>query len=393
MQKPILILIPYSYWKANPTIFGVLNRLQSMGMNFLIVSPLRSDDRDSEHQSYLPDPFWNPSLEWGKKIKLLPWIVCHFTSWLKAKKLLRLLRYEIAKQGFSQIIAIDPQGLCVAKKVLTSKNSLILNYLSFEIIFKSEALTKWQRDLFEVVHEMNARVSRILVQDIERRDHLIAESKFKTSDIHLVPVAPEIGLREEGRVPDINISSDDRRKMILYCGNIENWNIKDRFDEIMGGIPSDYYLRIHTHFPIDKKTRTTVLRYEQRGLLDFSQGFMDESEHITLLRKAFLGLAPYVPQTGSWMTGKNLYHLGLSSSKISYFCALGIPVLTSLLPSLKFYNDIYNFGELFSDWDQIPLKIKSIEQNYNEHSRNARNFYEQVLDPKQALDSFCKALC
>jgi hypothetical protein len=181
--------------------------------------------------------------------------------------------------------------------------------------------------------------------------------------------------------------------MVLYCGNIENWNIKNNLYELVDSLPADFYLRIHTHFSLDKRTRATIMGLEKSGAVKFSQGFMEEKKHLELIQKAFVGLAPYFPQQGNWMTGKNIYHLGLSSSKISYFCALGIPVLSSYLPSLKHYNDIYKFGELFSEYGQISEKIRAIEKNHTEFSKNARAFYEQVLDPKRSLDQFCNYLC
>jgi hypothetical protein len=319
-------------------------------------------------------------------------IIFLFPAWVKAKKLLNRLRNGIQKGDFSQIIAIDPHGLCLTKQILPSKSTIVLNYCSFEILFTSEILKVWQRDLFNNSNEMSERVDRILVQDNERRDSLIEQSSFKTKEIHLVPVAPEINGPKKTITPQVQLSKESLPKMVLYCGNIENWNIKNNLDELIVNLPVDFYLRIHTHFPLERRTRAAIKEFEKSGTVKFSQGFMEEKEHLELIQKAFVGLAPYFPQKGSWMTGKNIYHLGLSSSKISYFCALGIPVLTSSLPSLKNYNDIYKFGELFTDWGQIHQKIRTIEQNHVEYSKNARTFYEQALYPKHSLDNFCKNL-
>jgi hypothetical protein len=87
-----------------------------------------------------------------------------------------------------------------------------------------------------------------------------------------------------------------------------------------------------------------------------------------------------------------MYYLGLSSTKIAYYAALGIPILSTNIPSLVTYRRLYRFGELIKKPEELGLRIEQIENNFSDYARQSRRFYREVLNPTKPLDQFCEAL-
>lgn len=384
ITKKILFLYPYSYWPANPNCVSLIERCESEGFPFDLFCPSLQNCRGS-----------------GKEIGEWVWLVRRiFLSALKQSfsrpwKIWSIwksifyffdLKHRIKIGEYSLIVTCDASGLGLLNRLKFRGNTPLI-YLSYHILFRNELRTQNEKMLAQKEILMVPLVSLALSQDNNRKNLIAKELKLSPDKIRCVAVAPE------PRFSQLKSSfKANNSKMILYCGNIEKWNIEELLDVIAEGIPANFYFRIHTHFKPPKSLHKRLLKLHERQLIQFTFSFLSEKELVHLIDSSYIGLAPYFPKNDSWMVNQTLYHIGKASTKTAYYCMRKKPVIVTPLPSLTSALDQYPFGRAISDWSTIAQTILEIDSNYEDFSNAAWNYYQNELCPTERLNLFWKEL-
>jgi glycosyltransferase involved in cell wall biosynthesis len=385
----ILFLIPYKHWELNPTIIGILKRLRNSDCPIDLVSPSPKKIEEYDH-FYLSQSSWAVKGSWQSRLRYLKKDIIHFGEKIRDLTQIKKLKKSISMKSYSKVVAVDPQGMALADKLDIVSKDIDLVYLSFEILFREDAQSKDDRKLCKIERAMVKKATTYITQDFFRQKQLIKQLPIESKKCFLVPVAPEIPQKQA--LSDRILFKTKSEKILLYCGNIENWNIKHCLEEIAIRLPEGYKFRIHTSFPVSPSLLNRISELEKKGRVKFTNGFLSEKDHLRLLNTADIGFAPYFPNKESWMTHNNLFHLGLSSTKVAYFSALGLPMITTSLPSLKYFWEKYPFGALIRNIDDFNSSLEWVEDNYEDCSINAQLFYQEVLEPSFSLDQICQEL-
>lgn len=379
-EERVLFLYPYDYWPANPNCVSLVERCEKDGLSFDLVCPSSHNCRGKGRE--IPEWVWlarrpvysalKQSLRRPWKIKALWGGLIHFYG----------LRRRFKNQNYSLVVTCDSLGLALLNR-LNFNHGIPIIYLSYHILFRNELSTKNEKALADGEDHLVNDVRLALSQD-ENRKHLIAkELRLPDAIIHCIPVAPE------ERFPIAEKSStQDGSKMILYCGNIENWNMEEVLDAVAANIPPNFHLRIHTHFKPHKRLHQKLLKLDEKNVLHFTFSFLSEEDLIHLIDSSYIGLAPYFPKPDSWMVNQTLHHIGKASTKIAYYCMRKKPVITTPLPSLLSSLSRYPFGRTISDWSKINLPLLEIDQNYCYFSSAAYAYYRSELCPTKGLNRF-----
>jgi|688.fasta_scaffold184660_2 hypothetical protein len=379
-QKKILFLYPYGYWRANPNCVSLVERCQADNLSFDLVCPSRSN-----------------CLGEGKEIAEWVWLVRRIvpsalkqsfrrpwklkTIWRSVIQFFKL-RDLIHQSHYSLIVTCDATGLSLLSRMEIPKKVPVV-YLSFHILFRTELRTANERALARKENASLRSVSLVLSQDENRMRLLSKELDLGKKSIDCIAVAPE------QRFPfPLKSSAQDPKKMILYCGNLEKWNLEEILEKVAGNIPSGFFLRVHSHFKPPSKLLNRIRYLEEHKKLRFTFDFLDEKGLVDLIDESYIGLAPYFPQSSSWMVNQTLFHIGKASTKIAYYCSRKKPVITTPLPSLKEALSKYLFGVSLADWKNISSAISQIDSHYSYFSENAYRYYQAELNPTESLDRF-----
>src|SRR5205814_4069519 len=97
-----------------------------------------------------------------------------------------------------------------------------------------------------------------------------------------------------------------------------------------GGWPEPWVLVIHTRYAAESSAYVDNLRSRAnlRRVL-FSLKPVPRQEYDPLIDGADVGLAFYVPTSGSSFTQSNVQTIGLSSGKLAYYLRAGLPVIVN----------------------------------------------------------------
>ncbi|NBX76826.1 MAG: hypothetical protein EBQ92_09745 [Proteobacteria bacterium] len=379
-QKKILFLYPYGYWRANPICVSLIERCQSDNLSFDLFCPTASH-----------------CLGEGKEIAEWVWFVRRIipsaikqsfrrpwkskTIWESVVQFFRL-KGLIHQNYYSLIVTCDATGLSLLSQMKLPQKIPVV-YLSFHILFRSELRTANERALARNENALLSSISLAMSQDETRMRLLSKELDLSQELFDCIAVAPE----ERFPFPP-KISTNTPRKMVLYCGNLEKWNVEEILEKVARNIPPEFYLRVHTHFKPPNQLLNKIRYLEKRNQLHFTFDFHDERGLVDLIDESYIGLAPYFPQPSSWMVNQTLFHIGKASTKIAYYCSRKKPVITTPLPSLQEALSKYPFGVALTDWADIGSAIAQIDSSYSLFSENAYRYYQGELNPTLGLNQF-----
>ncbi|NBT59284.1 hypothetical protein EBT16_10930 [bacterium] len=239
-NKRILFLYPYGYWPANPNCVSFIERCEKDGIPFDLVCPsalnCRGDGKAISEWAWLVRRLFFSAI---KQSFRRPWktpiiwkTLLHFYD----------LKHRIKNGRYSSIVTCDATGLGLLQR-MALKQTVPIIYLSYHILFRSELKTRNEQILARRESQMIQSVTLALSQDESRKKLIAAELNLPEEKIQCIPVAPEDRFKKKDSLAPSNSS-----KMILYCGNIEKWNIEEVLNSISESIPAGYHLRIHTHF-------------------------------------------------------------------------------------------------------------------------------------------------
>jgi len=370
----------------NPTLNGVFHLLEKNNITVYLFCPPQRKNFSSTFKNIKKK---NITILPNRRRNKIKYLVNYLIFELY---LLRTTLIVICKRP-NRIIGIDPVGIVYAnniyRKVSYIFKNLKLDYFSFEIFFKDEGADK----IAEIAACKN--ISNLIVQD-ETREKLIKEEN-KISDkvvIHQIPVAPIIEFdknrgQESFRVKH-NVPFESR--LLLNFGSFNEWTGSEIvFNLLDKGLPELWILVIHSTFPLLPSINEKLLKYNKKRLqVVLSTDYIKTYQDVYYYIKQFnCGLALYIPGKTIY-TGRNLYHIGLSSGKISSYILSEIPIIMSDLPFFRMLNEKFNFGHIVNSADNIYKCLKKFD------STEMRNMpskeLQELVDPKIKLNDYIVGL-
>jgi glycosyltransferase involved in cell wall biosynthesis len=322
------------------------------------------------------------------------WLLTRLDSlWHRLKLIKRVKRH--VKIPYKCIIAVDPQGLVIAKK-LASLIHVPLVYYSLELLLSYEVKDKRDRDLKLQEQQLCKKAAFVITQDKERAELLARDNDISTGRILCIPNSP-LG-KAERRQSDYlrikyNISAD--KKIILHSGSIYTWTCILELIHSTFAWPADWVLVCHTRHASStlNPEYLTALRYLGKlGKVIFSFDPLPQEEYPLLVQSADIGVAFYSIQNTTTYTQDNIRFIGLSSGKLAYYLQSGLPVLVNEIPSLRRLVTTYKCGLVVDDPADTHYAIKHLLSDYETYSNNAVECFRKEFAFEQKFNNVINAV-
>lgn len=384
--KGAIILFPWNDWDSHPTIQELGPELARSLGRCLVVSPegsfLLTQSRDGSLCKVSgPAPLWTPFRQ--------PAIVGRLVA--RALPLLALPFRGSIRRHYNAIIGVDPRGLPPAASLARAWD-LSLAYASFEIMFRDEISDIHEERIKSSEVEASRDVRLVLVQDALRGGILCRENGFSAEKLVHVPVAPrpvEVGRHDILRAK-LGISPE--KKILLLAGSMDAYCSRDLLESIADVLSDDYQLVVHARYQRAARLRLFLDQLARHPRISVSRDFLPMERLHELYASADFALLSYSPNPEGWTTYQNVMNIGAASGKAAYAAMCGLPLVTSNLPTYRDLFRSYRCGGVYERLSEIPAILASIESDYDNHAREARRYYDEVLDPRPGLAKFSAAL-
>ncbi len=298
---------------------------------------------------------------------------------------------QVSAHRYDAIIGVDPAGLAVAHRLNRFARRPLI-YLSFEILFRAEVVGGLEAAIKSAEENAVREVVLTLIQDDERATALASELRLPREQMALVPVAPEPVVIDRTRILHRTLGIPEERRIVLYVGQVSAWTGRDELADLVETWPEQYCLVLHSSSRGSGRLAPALRRWVDQGRVFLSHRPVPQLDLPALVASADFGLAPYRAVADSWETGMNVHHLGLASGKVSYYALCGLPILARPLPVFEREFARYDCGRLYRRPEQAGALLEEMDQHYEHHRAEARRFYDERLDPRDALEAFCGRL-
>lgn len=375
----------------NPTIIGLLKKLVDKKEKVIIMS--YNDNFKNPYPEVETVKIYYYNLDTKRNLflkELIKWFLHHL-----------LIFKIIVFNPFKLIIGIDPKGIVLARKVqkiftVLKLRKPRLDYLSFEIIFKSEGAEKDEE--IKACHHIH----NVIIQDSERDNLLRVENKIpKNINSFYIPVSPLINKDAQRGLQTIKQSFrekyniPDDKKLLISFGTFEYWSGSDWILEtISKNSLENYVFVIHSRYKFNSNNeihKTLLSLVESKHQLILSDDYINTAEEVILFLKQFDAGFVFYQQYGSIYTGKNIYHIGAASGKFSNFMAAGIPVICNNLPTYINLNSLYDFGFIIENKEELATLLKS-NPDFNNKKRNCYKLFDEILNPEEGLENYINSI-
>lgn len=379
MNAKVLIVYPYTNIDTNPTMSSLLQTLVARGYEAdVLCSNGDIELRQEASQSLDLDP--------ARRQSLINPMTCN-----RRYRLFRQLRLLAARNEYSVVVGVDPDGLVMAHR-LSKRLRCPLAYISFELMFREELF--FQGDIETKQRELDASkdVSLVLVQDEERGEALAVENDFSQDLLVFVPNSPPPQAVPSSDYLRKKLGIAPEKRIVLYTGTIDTWTSRDLFKDIVHSWPDQFTLVIHGRAKSNPRESAFLSNLEKSDQIIISSEPLPGKQLAELYASADFGLAPYRPTPDHWTTGRNIHHMGLASGKVAYYAMCGLPVIANLLPVYKRSFADYDMGATFEYASEAGECLSRLNGNYEHHSAEAKRFYQERLDPMPAIGEFIERL-
>jgi len=361
-MKNIAIFYPEPHIDTNPTMVESIQGFVQSGYSVDVFTTLAEA---------FPKPCWNNKLIRTFRINGSP----------KGEK--ELLNEDACRQHregkYAVIIGCDPDGI-IAAHAHSLAFRLPLVYLSFEIFFWDELIT--EEDKLQKKKEIEAckHVNVVIIQDHVRAELLSKENNIDLSKFVLLPVAPKGPARMDNSDflrRRFNIEKD--RIIVLHTGGFEPRTFGHELVASAQNWPDNFVLVIHTRCRDENDQYLLEARKKNDpSKVIFSTEPVSYSSYEKLVNSCDIGL---VLQTQGFTkySQKNVYHIGLSSGKLSFYTKFGKPVITNNLPTYENLINAYGAGRVISEIAEMPKAINEILEDYSRIAQNSVHLFEEKL--------------
>ncbi len=396
----ILIVYPYPNIESNPTMALLLETLDSLGAKVHVLFA-KSD------AVLTPAPF-------GSNVELERWDggAFHFRAYRLSRKaavrglltktlpplLVRrrgdenLIWFAVRRmRNYDLAIGVDPGGISVVDRLNTWAR-IPIAYICFELMFRDELEGLAENSLLEVEQRGASAARVILLQDEERKAAFCREHAIDSNRIVTAPVAPPPRQVQKTDALRARLGIPSRKRIVLFCGNIQAWSSRDELEDMVSCWPDRYCLVIHSWDKVGPRLRQYLAGLRQTGKIFVSSELVARQEMPDFVASADFGLAPYKPTPEAWPTGKNLYHLGLASGKVSYYALCGLPILARALPVYEREFAVYRCGKTYRLSSETGRLLEEMDSSYDVYSKESRRFFDERLNPVPGITEFSRRL-
>ncbi|MBF0118014.1 MAG: hypothetical protein HQK79_04210 [Desulfobacterales bacterium] len=315
------------------------------------------------------------------------------SSWKNcAKETIEFIDEQQINAPYSFIIAVDMQGLYVALPH-SKRFNIPLIYLSCELTFMDE-LTNEEDIRLKKIEIQGTRIAQlIIIQDEERGNLLAKENSLPMGKFIYLPNSPKDNekvytnnyLRKKLFIPA-------GKKIVLHAGSFDTWTHGEELLSSALKWDDQFVLVIHTrHIPQSGDFVSENINRYFSDKIFFSTHPLPYDKYGEIISSSDIGLVLY-KQSPTKYTQKNLYHIGLSSGKFSYFARHGKPVIASDLPSYQKIFKHYNNGLCIPDIQSINDALLYVEKNLSKMGHNNRQFYENNIDIKPFINKLLQSI-
>jgi glycosyltransferase involved in cell wall biosynthesis len=287
-------------------------------------------------------------------------------------------------QPFACVIGVDPDGLALAQSL--SRGAPVA-YLSLELLLSYELATSAEQELKGQERELSRQAAFVIVQD-EARGRLLAEDNAIAWDkVVLVPNAPAgPARRRPSRYWHTHFDLPADARVVVHSGSLGDWTGIDAVVDSARDWPEPWVLVIHTRYDAESSTYVDDLRKRADSRrVWFSLKPVPRQEYDPLIDGADVGLAFYVPTSGSSFTQSNVQTIGLSSGKLAYYLRAGLPVIVNKAASIADTVEGSGCGMAVEDAAQVGRALGQIAADYDTFSGCACEFFTERLDFRRAF--------
>jgi glycosyltransferase involved in cell wall biosynthesis len=288
-------------------------------------------------------------------------------------------------EPYACVIGVDPAGLALAHSL---GRGAPVGYLSLELLLSYELTTSAEQELKAQERELSRQAAFVIVQD-EARGRLLAEDNgIPWDQLILVPNAPPgPPRRRPSRYWHSRLALPPDARVIIHSGSLGDWTGIDAIVDSASDWPAPWVLVIHTRYDAESSAYVDDLRKRadpRRVWLSLKP--VPRHEYDPLIDGADIGLAFYVPTSGSSFTQRNVQTIGLSSGKLAYYLRAGLPVIVNRAASIADTIETSGCGVAVEGSQEIGYACGQIANDYEAFSSNACTFFTERLDFRRAFD-------
>ncbi|MBI2860212.1 MAG: hypothetical protein HYX91_01740 [Chloroflexi bacterium] len=374
MKPKIAIFQPHEDTFTNPTLVNFLTRLAALDFSIDLYTPSAPEQQSAYiREELLRFPTY-PILQivWETGIRAYMRRLKNFPNNIKFAANIREKQYDL-------VFAIDPDGLMAAHKLI-KKNPAPLFYFSFEIFFRHELHTSWERKLKRREIRASRSIDCIIVQDEQRWELLKRENDIPHNNVVFMPVAPA-GAPETKKTEYLRTKFDiaPEKKVVLFSQGLGSWTGVEKLVEQAHTWPDRFILVIHSrNFVNDPVFLDNIKRNCDPNKVRFDLEPVPFDRYAELVSSADIGLVLRQPSGGKY-TGDNIRYVGLSSGTLSTYMKHGLPVISNNEQSHKDIFSKYGCGIYIRDLSEIKATLPVIEEDYETMRNNCFAFFEGVL--------------
>ena len=287
-------------------------------------------------------------------------------------------------EAFTCVIGVDPDGLALAQSL---GHGAPVGYLSLELLLSHELTTSAEHELKTLERELSRQAAFVVVQD-EARGRLLADDNAIPWDkVVLVPNAPPgPARRRPSRYWHTRFDLPADARVVVHSGSLGDWTGIAAIVDSASAWPAPWVLVIHTRYEAESSAYVDDLRKRaDPRRVWFSLKPVPRQEYDPLIDGADVGLAFYVPTSGSSFTQSNVQTIGLSSGKLAYYLRSGLPVIVNTAASIADTVDASGCGVAVADATEIGHALGRITANYDAFSGGACAFFTEQLDFRRAF--------
>jgi hypothetical protein len=398
IKRPrLLVIYPYPSIDSNPTMVLLLESLAQIDLeiDILLVSGedflVPESFGDNINLYYLPNTFFQ--IQWGFLKRFLFHVVLNrFRPRIPSLLFLDPYLYKYARlRTYSLIIGIDPGGIVLAD-FLNGWAGHRLVYISFELIYSDEVAQHDEQKILKMERKARQHISLVIIQDEERAQEFCSEQAFPRANMVQIPVAPSPQTIIKSNYLRRKLGIDQGKKIVLYSGALEAWASRDEFAEMVSYWSDRFCLVVHSRSKLDSRVASYYSKLAKTGKIYVSNDPVPRRMMTHLISSADFGLAPYKPIPDGWWTGKNIYHLGLSSGKVSYYAMCGLPILARSLPVFETEFREYECGKIYDRLSDTGELLDEMQCRYSHYRDESLRFYRERLNPTGKMQLLCEQL-
>lgn len=170
------------------------------------------------------------------------------------------------------------------------------------------------------------------------------------------------------------------KKIVLYQGVFGYERVLDQFIEAVEMLGNEYCVLLMGRD--DDEAKKLLNKYPNTYFIPF----MRAPEHLKVTSYAHIGILSYV-NTNNIRHYLPLNALYCAPNKIYEYANFGIPMIGNNIPGLNYPFEKYNIGKCAEKLtaEKIAEVIKSVEDNYDEMSKNCIKFFDSI-DIKEIVE-------